>query len=66
MTFTGKKDALEKLTMESLTNGELVVAIDLASFQTKGTHTVPLLVTKLPTGCTYSEDVTVQIKLSKK
>ena len=66
VTFTGKKDALEKLTMESLTNGELVVAIDLASFQTKGTHTVPLLVTKLPTGCTYSEDVTVQIKLSKK
>ena len=66
VTFTGKEDALNSLTMESLTNGELVVAIDLVSFQSKGTHTVPLLVTKLPTGCTYSEDVTVQIKLSKK
>ena len=66
VTFTGKEDALNNLTMESLTNGDLVVAIDLESFQSKGTHTVPLLVTKLPTGCTYSEDVTVQIKLSKK
>ncbi len=66
LTFTGTSEALEGLTMESLTNGELIVAVDLASFQVKGTHTVPVIVTKLPDGCTYLEDTVVQIKLSKK
>lgn len=61
LTFSGAAENLEKLTAENI-----IASIDLKDCTEEGTYTVAVKVTELPTGCTYTEEVQVNIELTKK
>lgn len=61
LTFSGSNENLEKLTSESI-----IASIDLKDCKEEGTYTVPVKVTELPSGCMYTEEVKVNIELTKK
>ena len=61
LTFSGSNENLEKLTSETI-----IASIDLKECSVEGIYTVPVKVTKLPSGCTYTEEVEVKIELTKK
>lgn len=61
LTFSGTGENLEKLTSESI-----IASIDLKDYKTEGNYTIPVKVTELPSGCTYTEGAAVKIELTKK
>ena len=61
LTFSGTKENLDKLTSETI-----IASIDLKEFTEEGDYTVPVKVTELPSGCTYTKEVEVKIELTKK
>ena len=61
LQFSGRKEALDKLTSENIT-----AIVDLKKFTEEGTYDVPVKVTELPEECTYIGNATVQIVLKKK
>lgn len=61
LTFSGTAENLEKLTSESI-----IASIDLKDYKTEGNYTIPVKVTELPGGCTYTEGAAVKIELTKK
>lgn len=61
LTFSGTEENLGKLTSESI-----IASIDLKDFKTEGNYTIPVKVTELPGGCTYTEGAVVKIELTKK
>ena len=61
LTFSGSNENLEKLTSESI-----IASIDLKDCKEEGIYTVPVKVTELPDGCTYTGEVEVKIELTKK
>lgn len=61
LTFSGSKENLEKLTSETI-----IASIDLKEFTEAGVYTVPVKMTELPAGCTYTAEVEVKIELTKK
>ena len=61
LTFSGSNENLEKLTSESI-----IASIDLKEFTEAGVYTVPVKITELPSGCTYTAEVQVKIELTKK
>ncbi len=61
LTFSGSREVLDKLTQE-----DIVAKIDLSEYQETGKYDVIVLVTKMPEYCTYLEDATVHVTLSKK
>lgn len=65
LTFSGSNENLEKLTSETII-APIELSIDLKECTEEGIYTVPVKVTKLPSGCTYTEEVVVKIELTKK
>lgn len=61
LTFSGSRESLEKLTSESI-----IASIDLKQFKEAGVYTVPVKMTEVPDGCTYTKEVEVKIELTKK
>lgn len=61
LTFSGTGEDLEKLTSESI-----IASIDLKDYKTEGNYTIPVKVTELPGGCTYTAGAAVKIELTKK
>lgn len=61
LTFSGTEEDLEKLASESI-----IASIDLKDYKTEGIYTIPVKVTELPGGCTYTEGAAVKIELTKK
>lgn len=61
LTFSGSKENLEKLTSETI-----IASIDLKECTEEGAYTVPVKITELPSGCTYTEVIEVKIELTKK
>lgn len=60
LQFTGAKEVLDSLTAE-----QIVATIDLAGLEA-GRHEVKVIISELPENCTYLEEVTVWITLSRK
>lgn len=65
LTFTGPKEALDKLNAQ-LEEQQMQVTIDLADYQEKGTHKVPIQIEGLPNNCKYDGKATVTVTISKK
>lgn len=61
LAFTGADEYLEKLTSETI-----IAVIDLKDYSEAGSYIVPVKVTELPDGCTYTAEATVKIELTKK
>ena len=61
LTFSGPQEVLDALTQD-----DIVAQIDLTEYQTTGKYDVIVKITKLPDNCTYNEETTVKITLSKK
>ena len=52
--------------MQTLTAEQIVATIDLAEMDEVGTYEVPVNITSMPEGCTYTGEETVQIILTLK
>lgn len=61
LKFSGASDVLEELTSD-----KIIATIDLAEYTEEGTYELPVKITELPEKCTYIEETTVRIVLSKK
>lgn len=61
LQFSGRKEALEKLTSENIT-----AVVDLKKITEEGSYDVPVNITELPEECTYIGSATIQIVLKKK
>ena len=55
-----------KENLDKLTSDTIIASIDLKEFTEEGDYTVPVKVTELPSGCTYTKEVEVKIELTKK
>lgn len=60
LEFSGLDENIERLNAESIT-----ALIDLSGFDQPGTYDVPVKISKMPDGCTYIGNVTVQIILEE-
>ncbi len=61
LKFSGASDVLAELTSD-----KIIATIDLTEYTNEGTYDIPVKITELPEKCTYIEEVTVRIVLSKK
>ena len=65
LLFTAASDEMITV-LQNLKPEQIEATIDLKGYQEEGTYEVPVKVTKLPDGCVYSENASVQIILKKK
>lgn len=61
LKFSGAEEVLNELTSD-----KIIATIDLATYKEEGTYDVAVKITELPEKCTYIEETTVRIVLSKK